>query len=149
MFNLNNRGVNPLIATILLLLIALAISGLLYSWLAGYTAEKTTQASEKSEAQFTCSKGNFKVNSCDYMPSDGNIKFTLENVGDIDLNGWTIFVEYTNGTIDRVLSTDRNLLKRGYLYQNKSGFTTSKAIKTIKFVPTNCPEVAQSSTSCK
>ena len=146
---LNSKGVDPLISTILLLLIALAISGLLYSWLAGYTSEKTTQASEKSDAQFTCSKGNFKIKSCDYSPSDGTIAYTLENTGDIDLNGWTFFVEFTNGTIDRVTSTDQNLRKRGFLYQNKSGFTASKVIKNAKFVPTNCPEVAQTTTSCK
>lgn len=143
------KGVNPLIATILLLLISLAIAGLLYSWLSGYTVEKTNQATQESEKQFTCSNAGFRILKCDYTKgSPGQVLIKLESTGDIDLNSFTIFVEYNDNNIGRFTEKDKNLYARGRLAWTTTGLDSNAVISSVKIVPGTCPEVSQTTKNC-
>ena len=146
----SEKGVNPLIATILLLLISLSIAGMLYSWLASYTTEKTSQATQSSEEQFTCSNAGFRIISCDYSTgSPGTAQVKIESTGDIDLNSFTLFFEYTDGNIGRFIEKDKNLYARGRLTWTTSGLASNAVVRTAKIIPGNCTEVAQSTDSCR
>jgi flagellin-like protein len=150
-FSTGERGINPLIATILLLLVALAISSLLYGWLVTFTQTKTTQASEQAEETFTCGDASFRILSCSYdtnVLNRGKIEVKMENKGTIDLNDWTIFAEYTDGNVDRNLSKDSNLYAGGKLTVVYTDLTPNKTVKSVKMVPENCSEVTQDTTSC-
>ena len=150
-FPRSQRGIDAIIATILLLLVSLAITALLYSWLAGFTTEKTEQASKQSEESFECGQASFRITSCDYDVNRGNrgsLEVKLESKGKLDLNDWTAFVEYTDGNVDRNLADDRNLYAGGRLTVYYGDLTPNKTVKTVKMVPGNCKEITQEVKAC-
>ena len=150
---LGQKGVSPLIATILLVAISLAIAGMLYSWMAQYATTQTSKYTTSSGTQLQCSQaGGIQINSCTHTGS--NFKLQIESTGDIDLNGFTIAALYSDGNATNTdankllkarsyLSIDANLWYAGYAL---AGYVP--VMSNLKVVPKLCPSNSVTTTTC-
>jgi len=98
---LNEKGVNPVIAAILLVVITMVIGGLFAGWSQTYYQDQITRQDELSTKQIRCAEASFQINSCSFDAGDTNIAtIQLENTGFVDLNEFTVVVEYSDGSSD-------------------------------------------------
>lgn len=104
------KGISPLIATIILIALTIAIAGILGLWAASYVGTQTTQINKSSEEIITieCSAMKFEVISC--TKNNDQVRIILLNNGPIVINGLKInFIEKDeNGNIIDVVSQDLN-----------------------------------------
>lgn len=111
------KGVNPLIATILLLLVCMAIGGIIWSWLQGYTQTQRTATEEQQKKQAGCAGAAFIIDLTDVKPtyySDLNqVRVVILNKGDRDLNFFKVYSYYTDGTSDINTTVDLNVEEGG------------------------------------
>lgn len=150
---IGQKGVSPLIATILLVAISLAIAGMLYSWMAQYATNQTSKFAAASGTQLQCSQaGGLQVNSCTHSGSVYTIQ--LESTGDMDLNGFNVIGLYSDGNSASAAS-DSTLIARGYLRIDSNlwyaGFAIpgySSSMSTLKIVPKQCPSNSVTTTTC-
>jgi len=83
------KGISPLVATIMLIALALAVSGIFFSWLSQFTY------SNRQELQ-TCSKARIALQKAYYVPDADNITLLVYNNGDIPLRGFSIVISYSS-----------------------------------------------------
>jgi flagellin-like protein len=68
----NKKALSPLIATILLVAVALSLAGILYSWSSQNFRDTTTSVSDTSAEWIDCSNVNIYIDSgCSYTSLDG------------------------------------------------------------------------------
>ncbi len=77
---MNRRGVSPVIATVLLVLIAVIIAGLILVWAKNFVGEKVQKAGEPLE--FSCSRIDFEAEA---FASEN--KIYIVNRGDVPIYG--------------------------------------------------------------
>ena len=98
---LNQSGVNPVIAAILLIVITVAIGGLYWNWVQSYYQNQIAKQSAMASEQIECSEASFQINSCSFDAGDTNVAtIQLENTGYVDLNSFTVVVQYSSGESD-------------------------------------------------
>jgi len=111
------KGVNPLIATILLLLVCMAIAGVIWGWLQGFTQTQRTASEEQEKLFAGCAGSSFTIDLSDVEPAYGGdanqVKLVLLNKGDRDLNNFDIVSFYSDGTSDKNANVDLDLQKGG------------------------------------
>jgi len=82
------KGISGLIATILLIVVAVVLVGILLSWGQNFVLKGTSQASDTIDT--SCNGASVNIISCDYNSVAETIKVTLVNSGSI------IFKQDTN-----------------------------------------------------
>ena len=87
------RGVSPVIATLLLIVIAVAAAVLTYIWVTGYMG-KVTGAVEQTSTQQLQEK--IKINAVSI--SDTTVKLSISNIGDMDVTISGAYVLTQGGT---------------------------------------------------
>ncbi|GEM_PF-1916400 len=141
---IGNKGVSPLIATILLLLVAMGIGALVWGFMQEYTTEQTSTAQATASELATCSEGGIKITSCTYTASLQRVRIKVENTGKRDLNSFWVNVQYTDGNATQV-KTDRNVLAGSFDYIDGNAQSTPSKVK-IQSV--QCSSIKDSVTSC-
>lgn len=91
---MNSKGVSPLIATVLLLLVVVGVGAIVWTWVTGFAGETTSEAGQVTESM--AAKGSFEITDCTY--SGGTLTVKLENTGQIDLNQFRFFAINSDGT---------------------------------------------------
>ncbi len=141
------KGVNPLIAAILLILITMSIGSLFYGWMRTFYDNQLQKQSQLSDEQLQCSEAGFQINSCSFDAGDTNIAtIRLENTGYVDLNSFTVAALYTDGESD-VNICEMDLEEGGYGNAYVQ-VTAGKSIQTIKVVSRDCKTIEDSTSSC-
>jgi len=155
----NEKGVSPLIATILLLLVAMGIGALVWGFMQEYTTEQTSTAATTSQeladcststAATTsqeladCSKASFKILSCSYESANSIVRVKLENTGSIDINDFWVNVQYSDGSASQI--KDGNDLLAGAF--GVIAGTATAAPSTVKVQSYSCSGVKDSTDSC-
>lgn len=85
----DKKGISPLIATVLVIGFTIALALVIFSWGKTFTETLTKGTGEKAEQQLDCSDlVSFEVKNACYAGSE--VKFTLENEGDITLDKITL-----------------------------------------------------------
>jgi len=138
--------VSPLIATILLLLVAMGIGALVWGFMQEYTTEQTSTAATTSQELADCSRSSFKILSCSYHP-DANadyVSIKLENTGSVDINDFWVNVQYADGNASQ--RRDGNDLLAG-AFGVIAGTATAAPTK-VKVQSVSCSGVKDSTTSC-
>ena len=111
------KGVNPLIATILLLLVCMAIGGIIWSWLQGYTQTQRTATEEQQKKQAGCAGASFTIDLTDVKPtyySDLNaVRLVILNKSDRNLNQFKVYAYYSDGSSDLNSLTSVNIEEGG------------------------------------
>lgn len=122
------KAVSPLVATIMLIALALAVSGVFFSWLSQFTY------SHRDELQ-ACSRARIALQRAYYNPETGNITLMVYNNGDIPLKGFSILVSYPD---------DAEMIRDFITRELKQGDTLpflvrySGSIKTITVQSVEC-----------
>jgi flagellin-like protein len=88
------RGVSPVIATLLLIVIAVAAAVLTYVWVTGYIG-RSTGAAESAQVQ-----ERIKINAVTVSTTTSGTTVTVSvaNIGDVKVNISAIYLLYQNGT---------------------------------------------------
>jgi len=99
------KGISPLIATIILIALTIAIAGVLGLWAASYVSTKTQEVNKTAEL-INCQLANFEIISC--RKENNKIKMILFNDKRIDLNGFrvTFIKQDENGNIAEIASIE-------------------------------------------
>ena len=91
-----NKGVSPLIATVLLIAFTIAVAGIISVWLTQFTTTTTTTVSNQGNAQILCGTGGIQLLSVSYCSN--YISGQIVNTGNIGLGNITITLLYTNAS---------------------------------------------------
>jgi len=141
------KGVSPVIAAILLILITMSIGSLFYGWMRTFYDNQLQKQSQLSDEQIQCSEAGFQINSCSFDSGDTNIAtILLENTGYVDLNSFTVAALHTDGASD-VNIGEIDLEEGGYgnvYVQVEAG----KSISKIKVVSRDCKTIEDTTSSC-
>ena len=131
----SKKGVSPLIATILLIAIAVDVGSVVMNWGLSLSLGKSADV---------CRNVDIRIRNVDSVEAcfggfgqNGYINFIIDNVG-IDLSGLAIWIVGDKGT--RLFDLDNILIKKGSLYDKKGkevsyDFTQFGNIKQIQFIP--------------
>ena len=132
----SNKGVSPLIATVLLIAFAVALGSVVMNWGLNLNLGKSTDL---------CRNAEIKIRNIDVAEacfggfgSNGYLNFIIDNTGGIDINGLAIWIIGDKGT--RLFDLDNILIKKGSLYERKDkgvsyDFSTFGNIKQVQFIP--------------
>lgn len=119
----NLKGINPLIASVLLIGFTMAVAAVLVLWITGFTQQQTESVGQRGEQQTLCAYSTLSVDRDDVSvlgnstAGDGsrfNVTITYSTGTEIlnitgimvrDANG----VTYTNTTVPNIDATVRNL----------------------------------------
>ena len=85
------RGVSPVIATLLLIVIAVAAAVLTYVWVTGYIG-RTTSTAETGQLQ-----ERIKINAVTVTSSD--ITISVANIGNVNVTLAGAYILFQNGTV--------------------------------------------------
>lgn len=144
---MKKKGVSPVIAAILLIVVTVSIGVMYSSWVQTYYNKQISKQAEISDEQIECSEAGFQINSCSFDAGDSNIAtIQLENTGYLDLNSFTVVAEYSNGNSDiNICSINLEESSYGNVYiQLEAGQSPSK----IKVVSRDCKTLEDSTTDC-
>ena len=144
---MKEKGVSPVIAAILLIVVTVTVGVLYSSWVQTYYTKQISKQAEISDEQIECSEAGFQINSCNFDAGDTNIAtIQLENTGYLDLNSFTVVAEYSNGESDiNICSINLEESSYGNVYiQLEAGKSPSK----IKVVSRDCKTLEDSTTDC-
>ncbi len=136
------RGVSPLIATILLLLLVSTLGVIFASWARGFWNRQQQPIDTISQETVECSSASFMVRPdekhCFYYSASGQAKVIVENSGDTDLNTFRVTSLWADGTSD--LNTVTLDLEE---HQTGVAWTKAKASKEmpvkIRIDSVDCP----------
>jgi len=102
---MSNKGISPLIATILLIAFVIAVGGILSGWMISFTKERTEEARTKGETDIKCSYSSLYISDANWNSSQTKLSLTAENTGSEDLTDFRMIVVYNNNSAFTLLAT--------------------------------------------
>ncbi len=132
----SKKGVSPLIATVLLIAFAVALGAVVMNWGRGYVEDTQDFAQQKSDSELRCSSDvkidfiqsktkKFVCFSNDTTNNIGNIRFTLSNVGQVDISELQTVVIGTAGVSTKIFNLSNATLTKGAVFRNVTNFSNS------------------------
>ncbi len=156
MFKKNNseRGISPLIATILLVAVALSLAGILYSWSSQNAKDTTGSLTETTNDWIDCSSVDVYVDyGCEYDSTDG-LNFILYDKSTVELDDNLIMtVIDANNTIRSATFepsfTGNAMAINNTVYSNDSDFQDlAEPLKKVQIHVDSCPDRMTYTTKC-
>ena len=97
--NINmNKGISPLVATVLLIAFVVAVAGIIATWATGFTKDQTTLVQDQSTNQITCGYGKIALDDVKFASDSTTLSGIIENNGQIALGNMRVSVIYQNAT---------------------------------------------------
>lgn len=96
------KGISPLIATVLLISLTVAVAGIVWAWSGPFFKDQTKRVSEQSDRTLFCSYGNINVKDLKFQSTQSRLSGNIENTGQIAVGNITISVVYQNSTSQTV-----------------------------------------------
>jgi flagellin-like protein len=101
------KGISPLIATVLLISVTIAIAGIVWQWSGGFFQDQTERVSEQSDRTILCSYGSINVKDLRFQTTQSRLSGNIENTGQIAIGNVSISIVYQNSTSQTIkLCTD-------------------------------------------
>ena len=100
---MDKRGISPLIATVLLIVFALVIAGIILSWGRGQVTEITEAAGEQVDTELACSTILAKI-AVTSSTTGGSIIITNAHTSSADITG-----TYSGGTCTGTVTSGQSL----------------------------------------
>jgi len=140
-----SKGISPLVATVLLIAIAMAIAGILSYWVSNYVS---TNLPASNQTQQDCIYADFAIYSCIYNSTTNSITLTLQNTRTILLSDMGAYVTYTNGSLSGIMRLNVSLGAGDIKGLTLANTTTniSTGFSKIIIVSLNCPDKTHEST---
>lgn len=91
------KGISPIIATLLLILIAIAAGVIVYAYVVGFLGSSSPSAPQVGSDQLA-------VNAVQYTSGATTMTIYVQNVGQSSFNVSSIYVYYVNGTLNQEVS---------------------------------------------
>ena len=132
----SKKGVSPLIATILLIAFAVSLGSVVLNWGLNLNLEKSADKCNNAKIKVRVIEG---AEICyGGYGANGYINFIIDNVGQSDLNGISLWIVGAKGT--RLFDIDDVEIKKGSLFQKKAkdvtyDFTTYGNIISAQIIP--------------
>jgi len=147
MFTLKNqKGLSPLIATILLVAVALSLAGILYSWSSQNAKETTGNLTDTTNEWMDCSAIDIYIdNGCVYDSEDG-ISFILYDKSTVEIDDNLILTVIDANNTIRSASIEPNftgfaMAINSTVISNASEFQNLvKPIKRVSVQVKSCPD---------
>ena len=132
------KGISPLIAVIMLIAFTMVVSGVLASWATQFVR---TELQKCTNAGIWIERASFAYTN--QSAGLGTLTLQITNTGTVDLTGFTITMNYENGTImlnknyanETIASKDTKLLT----------IDTADNIASVDIVSKECPKIAKDS----
>jgi len=143
------KGISPLLATVILIALTLAVAALLGSWFTTVTTTQTDIIEEHITKQVNCSAALLQITDVLCSGRTSNIKITITNLGhDVELYNFSTLViinntYYLNNTSPNITDTDP--LNPGeqailsYYCDNNTYCASGVGVGKIRITPYNCP----------
>ena len=155
------KGVNPLVATALLMVLVMAMGGILWGWTQNFWHEKEQSSDYYSGESVDCVEAGFRVlkdkGHCFFYgagsTTDTNqVKVVVENTGEIDLNTFNITSNWADGSSDlNVLALNLEEKQSGIAW-TKQGRSPAEVPKAVRVSSEECPglyTIIRPATDCK
>ncbi|MFH0949326.1 MAG: archaellin/type IV pilin N-terminal domain-containing protein [Candidatus Aenigmatarchaeota archaeon] len=103
------KGISPLIASALLIVITIVIAGLIANWATTLSKGQLEEANKQTE----CAKGTIDIISLGYTDAvnNKNVTVSLRNIGKTALTGIRATLIYDNETYDKEIIASLNSLE--------------------------------------
>lgn len=135
------KGVSPLIAAVLLLLVVVGIGALVWVWTTGFVGQATSEAGQVTEQM--CAKGRFEITSCSYASQ--TVTLWLKNTGQVDLNSFRVVVKDSAGNVTVSDNNNVDLEDMGGMGSITVGSITNSPSK-VEVYSNDCPNLSASTT---
>lgn len=96
------KGISPLVATVLLISLVVAIAGIVSQWSNIFAREQTELVTEQSRTSITCSYGNVNMRNLQFQTTQSRLSGAVENIGQIALGNISLSIVYQNATSQNV-----------------------------------------------
>ena len=142
------KGVSPLIATVLLIALTLVIGGLLGSWLTSMSKTQTSTIEKGAEAQINCTSALLDIVDVICSNSTQKLQVVITNLGDIELYDFSVLVTIDNTFYQNSTGgpNSTNPLNPGeqavltYFCSNTEYCKGEAVVKSVRVTPSNCPQ---------
>ena len=95
----NEKGLSPLIATVLLIGFAIAIAILIWFWYGNFVKNQAAKAEASTEGKLACSQQVvFQVKDVKKISNPDALSFTIENKGTTRIDDFRVRIKGTTGT---------------------------------------------------
>jgi flagellin-like protein len=155
------KGISPVIASVLLIGIAIAVAVMLSSWITHWVSTRTQQASSAC-----VTSTNYKIDSARFNMNTNNMTITLTNLGSTELYGFSVQVMNTTAvsvynSSDTKFSISPNITQSNPLKEQRSAIiildmggdyasNLGKTADRIRIINNACPTFsAETSTITK
>lgn len=118
---MKQKSVSPIIATILLVVVVVAITAIVLNWGVDFVSRSTEAADDSID--FSCIGSNIKISSCDYDSIDNNVTIVLTNTGKKGYPEKTIFYAVLTDS-DNNLETIEDIFNEASLSVGESKMVT-------------------------
>ena len=79
--SIGRKAVSPLIATVILIAMTVALSTLIGGWVSQMARDRSDQITNQSETQLACSYGDVYIEDVTYDCADNNLTLVVRNTG--------------------------------------------------------------------
>jgi len=142
------KGISPLVATVMLIAITLAVSALLGSWFTSTIRVETEIIGENAAKQINCSSAILDIVDIICSSSNQSLKIALANQGNIELYNFSVLVKMNNTFYDNSTGgpNSNDPLNPGeqtiltYYCSNVVFCGANKTVDKVRISPSNCPQ---------
>jgi len=141
------KGLSPLIATVLLIAMTLAVATILGGWFSGITKTQTEIMEETTKKQINCTGALLSISDVMCSSTDQQLKIAITNLGNTELYGFSTLAKVNNTFYENNTGgpSSTNALNPGeqtilvYPCSNTLYCVSNAAIESLRISPTNCP----------
>jgi flagellin-like protein len=148
------KGLSPLIATILLVAVALSLAGILYSWSSQNAKETTNNITETTNDWIDCSAIDVYIDyGCTYSVSEGP-NFILYNKSTVELDDNIVMtiIDANNNIVSTSFQPDfigNAMAINNSVYTNDEDFQNLvEPLKKVQVYVNSCPDRMTYTTKC-
>ena len=134
---MGRKGISPIIASVLLLAVSLAVVGIFSGWAPKLAQDVTQSTSNNTYQTIACNEASVEIRSA-YYDSNSNVTLSVRNNGDEDLNNLSLVAFADNQTILNK-TTDVSIVKGAISEETITGVNSEPAY--IEALSTNCGSV--------
>ncbi|MDI6825892.1 MAG: hypothetical protein QMD36_01705 [Candidatus Aenigmarchaeota archaeon] len=151
------KGLSPLLATVMLIAITLAISALLGNWFTSITRTQAEIVEKTATKQINCTGALLSITDIICSSKTQQLKVAISNLGDIELYDFSTLAKvnntfYENSTVGPNSTLPLNPGEQSiltYFCSNVSYCVSNATVESVRVSPGNCPSAWTVSTTKK
>jgi len=134
---MGRKGISPIIASVLLLAVSLAVVGIFSGWAPKLAQDVTQSTSNSTYETIACNEASVEIRSAYYDSASNNVTLSVRNDGDEDLNSLSLVAFDSDSTI--INKTQDVSIVKGEI--SEETITVASEPAYIEALSTNCGSV--------